>query len=128
MVRENTGRVFPVHTTQRAGQSGDGVSRSSAADELRSRCQIRGARPFLEIHVWVVHFAILFVVGLVMDVLWAWNVQATVSKRAKTAATVSSLLVLGSVLSIGDILEHGAAPLLGYVAGSWVGTYLFVRR
>lgn len=77
--------------------------------------------------MWI-HFLLLFIAGLVMDALWALNVQLTVTHRAKTAATTSALLVFGSVLSVVDVVSNGWIPLCGYTLGAWVGTWLVVRH
>ena len=69
-----------------------------------------------------------FLCGFVLSLVWARCVDAITQKRAFSAANLGVLLYLCSSVSTVLIVEKCFIPILAYVIGDWVGTYIAVRK
>lgn len=67
-----------------------------------------------------------FICGFAMDLVWALCVDAVTQRRPLTAANMSILLYLCSVVSTVLIIEKCFIAVAAYVLGGWIGTYLAV--
>jgi len=72
--------------------------------------------------------ALAFVCGFFMDVIWTCSVDAVTQRRPVTAANLSAILYLCTVVSTVLIVEKCAIAVAAYIVGGWIGTYLVVYR
>jgi DNA-directed RNA polymerase subunit N (RpoN/RPB10) len=69
-----------------------------------------------------------FSCGFMLSLVWARCISSITEKRAFTAANFGVLLYLCSAASTVLIVEKQFIPILAYVIGDWVGTYIAVRK
>ncbi len=69
-----------------------------------------------------------FVCGFFMDVIWTCCVEAVMQRRPITAANLSAVLYLCTVVSTVLIVEKCFLAVVAYIVGGWLGTYLVVRN
>jgi hypothetical protein len=68
-----------------------------------------------------------FICGVALDIVWAKTVSSVARKRAFTAANLSVLLYLFTVVATVLIVEECFVACFAYALGNWCGTYITVR-
>jgi hypothetical protein len=68
-----------------------------------------------------------FLVGLATDWIWSKWLIAIHEKRELSAANWSVLIYFCSFLGTFLVLKQAALPIILYVVGGWIGTYLAVK-
>ena len=63
-----------------------------------------------------------------MDLVWTLCVDAVTRRRPVSAANLSALLYLCTIVSTILIVEKCFLAVAAYIAGGWIGTYLVVRH
>jgi hypothetical protein len=71
---------------------------------------------------------IAFLCGLSLDLVWTRCVTDVQAKRSISAANMSVLIYLCTLVSTVLIVDKAVTACIGYAVGSWVGTYIAVRR
>jgi hypothetical protein len=71
--------------------------------------------------------AFAFVCGFAMDLVWTLCVNAVTCKKPVTAANLSAILYICTVVSTVLIIEKCFIAVAAYIVGGWLGTYLVVR-
>jgi len=69
-----------------------------------------------------------FVCGFLMDALWTLAVDAVTSRRPLTAANLSVVLYVCTIVSTVLIVEKCFVAVAAYIVGGWLGTYVVVAR
>jgi hypothetical protein len=69
-----------------------------------------------------------FVCGFSLDVVWTRCVNDIQAKRAISAANMSVLIYLCTLVSTVLIVERCVLACAAYALGGWVGTYVAVKR
>ena len=69
-----------------------------------------------------------FLCGFAFDLVWAACINDVQAKRAFSAANMSVLIYLCSLVSTVLIVDQAVIACVVYAFGGWVGTYLAVRR
>lgn len=72
--------------------------------------------------------AIAFVCGFTMDLVWTLCVDAVTHRRPITAANLSVIFYLCTLVSTILIVEKCFIAVTAYIIGGWIGTYLIVRH
>jgi hypothetical protein len=68
-----------------------------------------------------------FISGFLLDVAWAKTVAAVSRQQPFTAANMSVLLYLLTVVSTVLIVEQQFLACAAYMAGNWTGTFSTVK-
>ena len=71
---------------------------------------------------------VAFLCGLVMDIIWTRCVANVQAKRPISAANTSVLIYVCTLVSTVLIVDKAVAACIAYAVGSWVGTYIAVRK
>jgi hypothetical protein len=69
-----------------------------------------------------------FLCGLALDLVWTRCVTDVQSQRPFSAANTSVLVYLCTLVSTLLIVDKAVLACVAYAVGSWVGTYVAVRR
>jgi hypothetical protein len=69
-----------------------------------------------------------FLCGLALDLVWTACVLDVQAKRPISAANTSVLIYVFTLVSTVLIVDKAVAACIAYAVGSWVGTYIAVRR
>jgi len=77
---------------------------------------------------WLAVIALAFICGFLMDLIWAMCIAAVTQQRPVTAANLSALLYLCTIVSTVLIVEKCFAAVVAYIVGGWLGTYVVVKR
>jgi len=77
---------------------------------------------------WLAVVALAFICGFIMDLIWAMCIAAVTQRRPITAANLSALLYLCTIVSTVLIVEKCFMAVAAYIIGGWLGTYLVVRH
>lgn len=77
---------------------------------------------------WSAVVGLAFVCGFVMDLIWAMCIAAVTQRRPITAANLSALLYLCTIVSTVLIVEKCFTAVAAYIIGGWLGTYLVVKH
>ena len=77
---------------------------------------------------WLIIVAFAFFCGFLMDIVWTLCVNAVICKRPLSAANLSALLYLCTIVSTVLIVEKCFTAVATYVVGGWLGTYIVVAR
>ncbi len=77
---------------------------------------------------WVAVVGLAFICGFIMDLIWAMCIAAVTQRRPITAANLSALLYLCTIVSTVLIVEKCFTAVAAYIVGGWLGTYLVVRH
>jgi len=72
--------------------------------------------------------AVAFLVGAILDVVWVRTVASVQEKRAFAASNYSVILYLCTLVSTVLVVQQCVAACVAFAAGSWIGTFLSVRR
>jgi len=67
-----------------------------------------------------------FLCGFVMDLVWAMCVDAIQMRCPLTAANMSAVLYLCTVVSTVLIVAQCVVAIVAYMAGGWLGTHVVV--
>jgi hypothetical protein len=68
-----------------------------------------------------------FLAGFLLDVVWARCVNAISNRRAVSAANLSVLLYLCTIVSTVLIVEKCFLAIAAYAVGGWIGTYAIIK-
>jgi len=68
-----------------------------------------------------------FIIGFIMDFIWALCVDAVTTKRPLLAANMSVLLYICTIISTVLIIEKYFIAVIAYGTGGWFGTYFLVK-
>ena len=69
-----------------------------------------------------------FLSGLALDLVWTHCVINVQANRPISAANTSVLIYVFTLVSTVLIVDKAVAACIAYAVGSWVGTYIAVRR
>ena len=69
-----------------------------------------------------------FLCGLSLDLVWTRCVNDVQAKRPISAANMSVLIYICTLVSTVLIVEQCALACAAYALGGWIGTYVAVRR
>lgn len=69
-----------------------------------------------------------FVSGLALDLVWTHCVSDVQAKRPISAANMSVLIYACTLISTVLVIHQDISACAAYAAGSWIGTYLAVRK
>ena len=69
-----------------------------------------------------------FLCGLSLDLVWTRCVKDVQAKRPISAANMSVLIYLCTLVSTVLIVEQCVPACAAYALGGWVGTYVAVKR
>jgi hypothetical protein len=72
--------------------------------------------------------ALAFASGFALDVVWAACVIHVQDKHPISAANTSVAIYVFTLISTVLIVDKAVAACVAYAIGSWVGTYIAVRR
>jgi len=73
-------------------------------------------------------FIIAFIIGYLTDFVWSMWAISTHKKRAVASANFSVLIYIFGMFYTLFIIEKSLIPILGYIMGGWIGTFLTVRN
>jgi hypothetical protein len=69
-----------------------------------------------------------FLCGLSLDLVWTRCVNDVQAKRPISAANMSVLIYLCSLVSTLLIVDQAVIACVVYALGGWIGTYIAVKR
>ena len=69
-----------------------------------------------------------FLCGVSLDLVWTACVLNVQAKRPIIAANTSVLIYVFTLVSTVLIVDKAVAACIAYAVGSWVGTYIAIRR
>jgi len=69
-----------------------------------------------------------FACGFAMDLVWTLAVKAVTQRRPMTAANLSAVLYLCTIVSTVLIVEKCFLAVAAYILGGWIGTYIVVAK
>jgi hypothetical protein len=80
----------------------------------------------------VLKLCAIFAAGLLVDYLVARYTRAVTERRPFFAASLASLITITNFTLLSVILtwteNSGVLPIASFAGGSWLGTYITVRR
>lgn len=69
-----------------------------------------------------------FMVGFLYDVFWSRCVAAVAKHKPISAANYSVCIYLCTLISTLLIVDKAWMPVVAFIVGSWLGTFITVRR
>jgi len=75
--------------------------------------------------MWII---LAFLCGLSLDLVWTRCINDVTAKRPISAANMSVLIYLCTLVSTMLIVDQYVIACASYALGGWVGTYIAVRR
>lgn len=69
-----------------------------------------------------------FLCGLSLDLVWTRCVNDVQAKRSISAANMSVLIYVCTLVSTVLIVDQAVIACIAYALGGWIGTYIAVKR